>query len=261
MAESQLLCYFGADNAPTQSTWREEHLNRWYSQADYFDKWSTPPDGLSYSGYTLAKEMDALKLPKKLGDRGLTQFYWAQDQEFEFNGKSFPLGTQGSYMGTINVERGFISAEGNRSPFQKKNDPYPPLYKMSGVYFLEWQRQATENKNIKKLRYFFRYHIKNEDTLTIIQKITNGFTALTEWPGTEFVIHKKTKGQVQDTDEGKALLRTPNGVGVAYFLLTNKRVLGKRIPDTVRIWKTQEGPNAKDFWVHMLFHIVEYKGI
>ncbi|KAL4754356.1 hypothetical protein BDW72DRAFT_166730 [Aspergillus terricola var. indicus] len=261
MAESQLLCYFGADNAPTQSTWTEEDLERWYSEGEYYENWGMPPDGLSYTGNTLKKELEALKLPAKLGDRGLKSFYWQQNKDFEFNGRLVVDGTGGYYRGVMSVERGFISAEDNESPRQGADDPYPDLYKMSDVYFLEWQRQAGGSNNVKKLRYFLRYHIINPDTLAIIKEITNGYTNLKEWPGTEFVIYKRVKGQVQGTDEGKALLRTPNGVGVAYFLLTNKRVLGKRITDTVRIWKTQEGQNDEDFWVHMLFHIVEYKGI
>lgn len=163
-------------------------------------------------------------------------------------------------MGVMSIERGFISAEDNVNPAPKPGTAHPPLYKLSDVYFAEWQRQAGESKNIMKIRYFLRYHVENEDTLAIIiSEITNKFTALQEWPGTEFTIYKRVRGQVQGTDEDKALLRTPNGVGVACFLLPNKKVLGKRIPDTVRIWKTQEGVEEDITWVHMLFHIVEYK--
>ncbi|KAA8646797.1 uncharacterized protein ATNIH1004_005472 [Aspergillus tanneri] len=260
-AESELLCYFGADNAPTQATWKEEDLNRWYSDTNYYDdEWDKPPDGISLTGKTLAREMAALKIPTKIGDRGLQKFHWRQDKRFEYKGEQSDA-TNGFYKGVMSVERGFISAEDNSSPKQEPDDPHPPLYKMSDVYFLEWQRQAGGSNNVKKLRYFLRYHVVNLDTLAIIKEITNGYTTLQEWPGTEFTIYKKVKGQVQGTDEGKALLRTPNGVAVAYFLLTNKRVLGKRIPDTVRIWKTQEGLNEDITWVHMLFHIVEYKGI
>ncbi|KAK1149032.1 Mitochondrial import inner membrane translocase subunit tim8 [Aspergillus melleus] len=260
-AESELLCYFGADDAPTQAGWKDEDLDKWYSDTNYYSDGSDiPPDGLSFTGKTLAKEMAALKIPAKIGDRGLQKFHWRQNKEFEFNGKEYD-GTPGYYKGVMSVERGFISAEDNVNPAPKPGAAHPPLYKLSDVYFAEWQRQAGESKNIKKLRYFLRYHIENEDTLAIISEITNEFTTLEEWPGTEFTIYKRVRGQVQGTDEGKALLRTPNGVGVAYFLLTNKKVLGKRIPDTVRIWKTQEGVEEDITWVHMLFHIVEYKGV
>ncbi|PLB44468.1 hypothetical protein P170DRAFT_468142 [Aspergillus steynii IBT 23096] len=258
MAESELLCHFGSDNAPPQMQFTEEHLRRWYSTGNYYGELDAPPDGISYTGHTLAKEMDALKLPTKLGDRGLQKFHWVQDQEFEFKGKLYEDGTDGFYKGVMSVERGFISAEDNDNPRQDVDDPYPPLYRMSDVYFLEWQRQAGQSNKVKKLRYFLRYHIVNPDTLAIIKEITDNYATLKEWPGTEFAIYKRVKGQVEGTDEGKALLRTPNGVAIAHFLLTNKRVMGKRIPDSVRLWKTQDGQNM---WAHMIFHIVEYKGI
>jgi hypothetical protein len=162
-------------------------------------------------------------------------------------------------MGVVSVDRGFISAEDNQSPRKKPDSPYPPLYKMSDIYFLEWQRQAAGSRKIKNLRWFLQFHIENEDTLKIISEITNKYSTLKEWPGTDFTIWKNVKEKNQGTDEGKALLRTPNRVGVTYFLLTNQRVLGRRIPDTVNIWKTEEGPN--NFWVYMLFHITEYKGV
>ncbi|KAL4799250.1 hypothetical protein BDV19DRAFT_385500 [Aspergillus venezuelensis] len=254
-AESELLCYFRVPDQPTQAAFTEDDLTEYYSEGNYYDKWASPPDGIPYTGHYLAKEMKALKLPTKLGDRGLTSFYWVQDKEFTYNGREYEDGTQGYYKGIMSVDRGFISAEDNESPAHG-GGPRPSLYRMSDVYFLEWQRQAGNSNKIKKLRYFLRFHIENTDTLPIIEQITRNGAPLKEWPGTEYTIYKKqANGDYDGSDEGKALLRTPNGVGVAHFLLTNKKVLGMRVPESVRLWKSEEG------WKHMLFHIVEYKGI
>lgn len=123
----------------------------------------------------------------------------------------------------------------------------------------ERAEQAGGSNKVKNIRYFLRYHVEGEDILAMISEITNGYITLTEWPGTEFKIYKQMKGGVESTDEGKALLGSPNGIGVGYSLLTNRKVLGRRIPDTVRVWKTQEGMNEDICWVHMMFHIVPYK--
>ena len=85
-----MLCYFAADDAPTQAGWKDEDLDKWYSDTNYYSDGSDiPPDGLSFTGKTLAKEMAALKLPARIGDRGLQKFHWRQNKEFEFNGKEY----------------------------------------------------------------------------------------------------------------------------------------------------------------------------
>ncbi|KAL4933801.1 uncharacterized protein BDV17DRAFT_250544 [Aspergillus undulatus] len=77
----------------------------------------------------------------------------------------------------------------------------------------QWQRQASNSKRIRKLRHFLRYHIIDQDTLDIIEEISDESTNVMEWQGTEFAIHRRVKGEAGTTDEGKALLRTPDGVG------------------------------------------------
>lgn len=92
-------------------------------------------------------------------------------------------------------------------------------YKLSNVYFLQWQKLAAGSNKIKNLKYFIRKNVQNPDTLRIIDEAAGSVAK--EWPGTTFSM---------ESDEGKALLRTANGVGVAYMLIQHKPELGVKVP-------------------------------
>jgi hypothetical protein len=79
-AEARLLCYLNADTAPRSTFTVEDHLEKWYSQEDYED--APNPDGSSITGGWMPEVMNSLKLPTKLGDKGLTEFHWLQSEPF-----------------------------------------------------------------------------------------------------------------------------------------------------------------------------------
>lgn len=58
-----------------------------------------------------------------------------------------------------------------------------------------------------------------------------------------------------DTDEGKAILASPNGSGVAYLLLTHKRQLGRKTIGKVTVFaddgKKQPRPPS------LIYHVVD----
>lgn len=61
-----------------------------------------------------------------------------------------------------------------------------------------------------------------------------------------------------ESDEGKALLLTPNGVGLAYMLIQHKPELGVKVPTHVRVFKTTNKGGTVE--KHLLFYIGDYKG-
>jgi hypothetical protein len=147
----------------------------------------------------------------------------------------------------MSVQAGYISAENNESPVQRKDAPQPAPYKLSDVYFLQWQKLAGGSNKIKNLKYFIRKDVQNRDTLKIIDEATGNVAK--EWPGTTFSM---------ESDEGKALLRTPNGVGLAYMLIQHKPELGVKVPTQVRVFKTTN--KSGNVEKHLLFYIGDYKG-
>ena len=61
-----------------------------------------------------------------------------------------------------------------------------------------------------------------------------------------------------ESDEGNALLRTPNGFGVAYMLIQHEPELGVNVPTQVRVFKTRNKSGMVE--KHLLFYIGNCKG-
>jgi hypothetical protein len=122
------------------------------------------------------------------------------------------------------------------------------------VTFLTWARFAQNPKELRNLKYFFRNHIINDDTKNIINEaLRRTGQSLSEWPGVEFSM---------TSDEGKAILGTPNGGGVAWFLVDHKKELGVKTVESVTVFKTP-GKDAKgnyEDWYQAMFTIVPGKG-
>ena len=104
-----------------------------------------------------------------------------------------------------------------------------PLGRWSDLVFLEYENlcKTADTRDggpfdVKGLKAVFRSRIVNADTKNIIFEIAEkkGFDGPPAWPGMEFKM---------DTDEGKALLGTPNGNGVGWLLFSHREQLG---------WKT-----------------------
>ncbi|KAL8652062.1 MAG: hypothetical protein Q9226_004425 [Calogaya cf. arnoldii] len=103
----------------------------------------------------------------------------------------------------------------------------PPLNRLSD---LSWYTYSKYAPNPAGLRYIGHHFISNPDSVIIIDRILreayNTNTPNIAWPGLQASIN---------TDTGKALLATPNGVGVAWLLIDRAGVLGRRLP-VARIW-------------------------
>jgi hypothetical protein len=113
------------------------------------------------------------------------------------------------------------------------------------VVFVEWQTQAQiRDVNIKGLKGVFQMEIANADTIFVI-KILNGGEELLPWPGLAFKM---------SDERGQAMLGTPNGLGVAWLLITHKSQFAGRTIESVRVWT---GPE-EDYYAY--FEIVPWKG-
>ncbi|KAJ5224931.1 hypothetical protein N7468_006156 [Penicillium chermesinum] len=103
-------------------------------------------------------------------------------------------------------------------------------------------RYAGKSAKLKKnLKYFFRYHIENPETRAIIDQATDN--NIQPYPGTNFPI---------ESEQGKALLGTPNGRAVPFFLSTHKGFFGEKMIKSVKIFKTIEEDLE---WYNMMFFI------
>jgi hypothetical protein len=137
------------------------------------------------------------------------------------------------------VRAGYIVAYNNFSPsYQVRFSiirTLPDVKTWSDVTFVEWQEQAeASGLDIKGLKYVIRYHIVNTDTKWIIQQAA-GESSLITWPGVNIPM---------SDEKGRAVLGTPNGVGIAYLLATHKAQLGQLTVESVRVWSHMIAPET-----------------
>jgi hypothetical protein len=129
----------------------------------------------------------------------------------------------------------------------------PSLNRLSDVLFLNWKRLAGSDPNrIAGLKYVLHYYVTNRDTKAVISEIeSRSLTRIKNWPGRVFPITKSNKN-------GLALLGTPNGSGIAYFLFQHKDYFPEKTISKVRVWKS---PEWNGIWVHMLFYIEDLDNV
>lgn len=109
----------------------------------------------------------------------------------------------------------------------------PTLYRASDASFLLWQWVAntTPERGGTAPRYFMHRYITNAATLEIMAYISGGddVHAIPELPGAIYF--------TPDMDQFKAMLATPNGKGICWFLIQHKWYFGRMDIQGIWVWK------------------------
>lgn len=139
------------------------------------------------------------------------------------------------YESMYSSSAGYIIAVDSWSPKfelekERKRKPYlpdvlPDVYRWSDITFIEWKTQA--GARIKELHYIFQSNIMNQESKMVIERAAGGLNNL-QWPGKIFEMA---------SSEGRAILGSPNGRGVAFLLATHKEQLGQRTVERVLVWR------------------------
>lgn len=116
----------------------------------------------------------------------------------------------------------------------------------SDIFWGYWNRN---NPNVRNIRYFFMLGISNDVTNQLIARcLQNVGKELQEWPGVTFAT---------STDEGRALLGSPNGAVFAYFLMQHKAQLGHKTITRITVLRL-ESEDTNDFVdASLLFHVAD----
>lgn len=115
-----------------------------------------------------------------------------------------------------------------------------------------WQDAAKKQKQrVTDIKYFIRLHVVNTQSKKIALEVAGNNIPF--WPGVSYSMA---------SDEGKIILGTPNGAGVAFFLYQHKPELGVRVPTKVTLFKTigTDETGQPEDWYHFLFEIAPYSG-
>ena len=115
----------------------------------------------------------------------------------------------------------------------------PALGHWADIAFIAWQERCRENqKPVTGLKHVFRCQISNQETLKVVRALC-GQAQLTDcW------VQNRTYDP--DSDEGKALIGTPNGASVAWLLLKHRQNLGRKRITRVTLMANPEMLNGTE---------------
>lgn len=114
---------------------------------------------------------------------------------------------------------------------------------------LLWGLWYRDNPNIKNLRYFWAQNVMNIQTSNIVASALNIWgKELTGWPGATFDM---------DSDEGMALLGSPNAISFAYLLVSHKEQLGNKKITKAQVFFGNENSRSpiEDRHPDLLFYV------
>lgn len=145
---------------------------------------------------------------------------WWADSYILINWAPTETTSHGKWKNLINVRNGEIVALDNASRALHK-----PALHWSDVVFIQWMNECQKHKDTtgqpaSDLRYVFRYNITNPITHSVVAGILSKHGQSPE-PWMECKVSPNSL-------DGKALLGTPNGVGVAYLLIQHKKEFGSK---------------------------------
>jgi hypothetical protein len=118
-----------------------------------------------------------------------------------------------------------------------------PLGRSSDILFLEWEAQVeTAKTELTSILYVMRSNIVNIESRNVIFQALQSAgrdNGPRKWPGDTFDM---------TTEEGRAILGTPNGIGVAYLLSQHQKQLGRKTITSVQVFDDTIQPMQRNFW-------------
>ena len=211
----RLLDMLNCGSGP-QSPWKDfDALARWgYTMEAY-----PPPANTDESGVNAMNYLELSPLPE------MTEIGFNHDEDSNNDGIRY-RSTGAGYMNYYSSQ--FITAVMNYGLPKEFVGPLPRLRQLSDIWFVTYSNfMASQNKPLDGLKGVLQHLVINGESKSIISKVMNSVDAnLVRWPGDDFQ---------PNSDESAALLGSPNGRGAAWLLI-NRKQLGHKTFDSVRVW-------------------------
>ena len=160
--------------------------------------------------------------------------------------------TGGGYVQYLNTRgEGSIIVYNALSPLAatsiSKAPGVPGLHHWSDVTALVWRNETDRlDRDPRKLRYILHQFVTNSLTTQIVKESLGNDSEALEWPGVPFMM---------DSQEGRAILGSPNGKSILRLLLHHRKLLGRKTVQRVTYF-SQEA-NGQTF--NLLWEIVNEK--
>ncbi|KAK4901258.1 hypothetical protein LTR27_001815 [Elasticomyces elasticus] len=195
------------------------------------------------------------KTDQMKGELGHTEFDYGPEYGHP---KEYGL-TKGTYGNIFNPKDGLLICFVNFGPTYKisqgNQGPAPPLNKLSDILWFQWKDAvAAKGGQVGNIKYFWRHNVVDKKSKAIM----DGIAAI---PGQDLVAYpgktySMTEGGLKQ-EIGQALLGSPNGVAVTYFLAQHRAEIGKmKTVSKVQLFSTGGGPGGR-ISRHMLFSVVD----
>ncbi|KAF2713396.1 hypothetical protein K504DRAFT_498213 [Pleomassaria siparia CBS 279.74] len=128
---------------------------------------------------------------------------------------------------------------------EPKSEELPQLRMFSDIMWGAWKSDPVSAGSITiipSVKYYFSIDIQNQETLDVIDLALESVKQYTteKWPGNTFGM---------DSEAGKALLGTPNGRVIGYFLAQHKAELGQKTVTKVTAFTSSEYDTVLAFYV------------
>ncbi|ORY08187.1 hypothetical protein BCR34DRAFT_616466 [Clohesyomyces aquaticus] len=206
---------------------------------DVFEDWGYTYDPFAPSLFTFEEggaailpALKALKIDAGLDPTKLNLpnsiVGWKHTRGIEKDGKNYRP-TQATYYTVINADAGMIVAwwkfspasqgKKQKPPIDPAKDPLPDLQHWSDVAYVLWKDECEKKeKDLSSIRYIFSSPARNPETQGLVARAMDNTSPPPSWSG--------RKEFTMDTDEGKAILGSPNGRGAAMMLIQHKATMG-----------------------------------
>ncbi|TLD37918.1 hypothetical protein E2P81_ATG03593 [Venturia nashicola] len=253
MSIEQATAFLGSPSESTFTTYTDLDTNKWglYDESAIFDVMNL------YIGNVFADlGVDGTSGgPLNTGVRNKV-VSWVQDEKYTVNGVEYEA-SEAQYINIFNPTQGLIGAWSNYGPASMlKDEPnavLPNLRQWSDVAFLEWKNQLevareplTSDGRLPVPKMILRINMMNTETLNLLDQVLRKLPeaerprGLSAW-GVPTPDWSGKKTFTMDSEAGKVLLGSPNGRGVAWFLLQHKRAFGLKTITGAVIFKEGGG--------------------
>ncbi|KAH7388663.1 hypothetical protein BKA66DRAFT_440340 [Pyrenochaeta sp. MPI-SDFR-AT-0127] len=144
-------------------------------------------------------------------------------------GARFHMAVNGAQGGIIALSRNGPKENGARLKPPVPADQMPILQSSSDIMWGLWQHDV-DREDLDNIHFFMALSIVNEATLKVLKRAFNQRNSDLNKVGLIFDM---------TTEEGKAILGTPNAIGFAYFLIQHKAELGNKIIDGAHVMECE----------------------
>ncbi|CAO2650677.1 Nn.00g019690.m01.CDS01 [Neocucurbitaria sp. VM-36] len=152
---------------------------------------------------------------------------------YKVTGAEYNIGVNGKQGGIIAFKRYGPADRAKKMVPPVPEDQFPPLKSSSDIIWALWEKLLLPDAHLRdqgNINFFISLSIENAETIQILKRALSQVNSDLTRAGRTFDMI---------TEEGKAILGSPNAIAFAYFLIQHKAELGNKIIDSVHVMECE----------------------